>query len=181
MTADDTSREALIESLRGPLANVLCNASNFPRRAQPHILGADMGPLIDKTAEAVVDAVVAAIDRAEAAEAEVERLRIQWDRSGKNDLIEQRDTYRDRWRQLMRDYEAVFEERDELEAENERLRDTARNYEIAMHAARGERDEVIERVRALLGEGGPWCWSELADAFAVTLDDLRAALEGDGR
>lgn len=153
MTADDTSREALVESLRGPLANVLCNASNFPRRAQPHILGADMGPLMDATVEAVADAVVmplaqerdAAIKRAEAAESENERLRILWDTSGKNDLIEQRDTYRERWRQLMRDHEAVVKERDELEAENERLRDTARNYEIAMHAARGERDEAIER------------------------------------
>lgn len=177
MTADDTSREALIESLRGPLANVLCNASNFPRRAQPHLLGADMGPLIDKTAEAVVDAVVAAIERAEAAEAEVERLRIQWDRSGKNDLIEQRDIWRERWRQLMRDYEAVFDERDELEAECLRVDEV--NTRLGERVR--QQDEVIERVRALLGEGGPWCWSELADAFAVTLDDLRAALEGYGR
>lgn len=58
MSADDTSREALIERVRGPLANVLYNASNSPDRAQVHILGADMRPLMDKAAAAVVDAVV---------------------------------------------------------------------------------------------------------------------------
>lgn len=126
MTTDDTSREALIESLRGPLANVLCNASNFPRRAQPHILGADMGPLIDKTAEAVVDAVVAAIKRAEAAEAEVERLRIQWDRSGKNDLIERA--------------EAAEQERDRLAAEKAKRQAEAweRGYMFAFAQERGD-------------------------------------------
>lgn len=46
-------------------------------------------------------------------------------------------------------YEAVVKERDELQAENERLRDTARNYEIAMHGARGERDSALAEVERL--------------------------------
>lgn len=75
MTTDDTSREALIESLRGSLANVLCNASNFPRKAMPYILGADMRPLIDKAAAAVVDAVVLPlVQERDAARAEALRV-----------------------------------------------------------------------------------------------------------
>ena len=44
------------DRLRGALANVLCNASNYPRRAQPYLLGQDMGPLIAKTMDAVLAA-----------------------------------------------------------------------------------------------------------------------------
>lgn len=41
--------------LRGALANVLCNASNFPDKAQSRILGQDLGPLIDKTTDAILE------------------------------------------------------------------------------------------------------------------------------
>lgn len=48
----------------------------------------------------------------------------------------------------------------ELEAENERLRDTARNYEIAMHGARGERDSALAEVERL--------WVNLDEARGYT-------------
>lgn len=48
----DDSMEA--ESLRGALRNVLCNSSNYPKPVDIHILGRDMGPLIDKTTDAVL-------------------------------------------------------------------------------------------------------------------------------
>lgn len=41
--------------LRGALANVLCNASNFPDKAQSRILGQDLGPLIDKTTDVILE------------------------------------------------------------------------------------------------------------------------------
>lgn len=54
----DTSREALI----GKLANVLCNAMNFPPKVAPHILGQNMMPLMSLVADVVIarDRVVAA-------------------------------------------------------------------------------------------------------------------------
>lgn len=87
-------------------------------------------------------------------------------------LVQDRDICHERWRQLMRDHEAVVRERDELEAENERLRNTARNYEIAMYGARGERDgsirerEAAEAAHKALTEAV----RELADAWE---DDAR--------
>lgn len=105
MTADDTSREALIERAFNAWQNTSATEMDKQRLT------------------AVVDAVVMP-------------------------LVQERDTWHERWRQLMRDYEAVFKERDELEAENERRRDTARNYEIAMYGARGERDGSIRRAEA---------------------------------
>lgn len=42
------------KALRGALANVLCNAMNFPPAAVPRILGADMQPLIGKVTDAVI-------------------------------------------------------------------------------------------------------------------------------
>lgn len=56
----DTSREALI----GKLANVLCNASNYPRAVASHILGQNMMPLMSMVADVVI-----ARDRAVAANA----------------------------------------------------------------------------------------------------------------
>lgn len=48
------------EDIRNAVAPVLVNASSFPRKAQPHLLGQDMAPLIDR----VVTAVVARLDAA---------------------------------------------------------------------------------------------------------------------
>lgn len=48
----DDEREALDRAVRG----VTWNASNYPHRAQPHILGADIGPLTTKIVEAVESA-----------------------------------------------------------------------------------------------------------------------------
>ncbi|MFC5930897.1 hypothetical protein D6T64_11950 [Cryobacterium melibiosiphilum] len=42
------------DELRGVVGNVLVNASNFPAKAAPHLLGRDMGPLIDKTADELI-------------------------------------------------------------------------------------------------------------------------------
>jgi hypothetical protein len=42
--------------LRGALLNVLCNASNFPTPVQRHLLGQPMGPLVEKVADAILDA-----------------------------------------------------------------------------------------------------------------------------
>jgi hypothetical protein len=42
--------------LRGALVNVLSNASNYPEKVQPRLLGQDMGPLIEKVADAIVAA-----------------------------------------------------------------------------------------------------------------------------
>ena len=39
--------------LRGALANVLCNTSNYPEPAITRLLGRDMQPLIDKVVDAV--------------------------------------------------------------------------------------------------------------------------------
>jgi len=56
-------------TLRGALSNALCNASNFPPKAAPHILGQDMTPLIDATVDAILhwlaehDREVAAAER----------------------------------------------------------------------------------------------------------------------
>ncbi len=48
----DDERKVLDRAVRG----VTWNASNYPRRAQPHILGADIGPLTTKIVEAVESA-----------------------------------------------------------------------------------------------------------------------------
>lgn len=45
-------REAVLRALRP----VLCNASNYPRQVQPHILGRDMGPLLAQATDAVLAA-----------------------------------------------------------------------------------------------------------------------------
>lgn len=44
------------DELRGTLSNTLCNASNYPKRAQPHLLGGDMSAVLDKTADAILAA-----------------------------------------------------------------------------------------------------------------------------
>lgn len=51
-TPTDDERKVLDRAVRG----VTWNASNYPRRAQPHILGADIGPLTTKIVEAVESA-----------------------------------------------------------------------------------------------------------------------------
>jgi len=173
MTTDDTSRDVLIESLRGSLANVLCNASNFPRKAMPYILGADMRPLIDKAAAAVVDAVVLPlVQERDAARAEALRVDEANTRVGRELTAARaelaaaeadRDTYRDRWRQLMRDYEAEFNRAEFNRAENERLR--------ILWDASGKND-LIERAEA----------AEAAHkALAEAVRDLVVAWEDDAR
>lgn len=90
------------------------------------------------------------------------------------DLQAERDTWRERWRQLMRDYEAVDKERDELEAERDAAREQVR-----------QRDEVLARVRELVQR-----WDRLGSTLAAyggagiasvavrdVVGDLRAALE----
>jgi hypothetical protein len=44
------------DELLGTLANVICNVSFYPERAQLHILGGDMSSLLDKTTDAVLAA-----------------------------------------------------------------------------------------------------------------------------
>jgi len=44
------------DELRGTLANAICNASHYPKRAQPHLLGGDMSVVLDKTADAILAA-----------------------------------------------------------------------------------------------------------------------------
>lgn len=44
------------DELRGTLSNTICNASNYTKRAQPHLLGSDMSVVLDKTADAILAA-----------------------------------------------------------------------------------------------------------------------------
>ena len=44
------------KELTGTLANTICNASNYPKRAQPHLLGSDMSHVINKTADTLLAA-----------------------------------------------------------------------------------------------------------------------------
>lgn len=48
--------EAERDELRGALANTICNATNYPRRAQPYLLGGDMSTVLNKTADALLAA-----------------------------------------------------------------------------------------------------------------------------
>jgi len=115
-------------------------------------------------------------------EALIERVR-ELQRSVR-ELQAARDTYREHWRRLMRDYEAVFKERDELEAEC--LRVDEANTRLGEQVR--QRDVVIERVRALADEwsrrgaaSGPFPDRVVLDVDTEVLGPLRAALEGGGR
>lgn len=44
------------DELGGVLSNTVCNASNYARPVQPHILGSDMSVVLDKTADAILAA-----------------------------------------------------------------------------------------------------------------------------
>lgn len=44
------------DELRGTLSNIICNASNYTRRAQPYLLGSDMSTVLNKTADAILAA-----------------------------------------------------------------------------------------------------------------------------
>jgi hypothetical protein len=44
------------DELRGTLANTICNASLYTKRAQPYLLGSDMSEVLDKTADAILAA-----------------------------------------------------------------------------------------------------------------------------
>jgi len=44
------------EALRAAIGGVLVNATNYPDRVAPRILGEDMGPLIDRTVDALLAA-----------------------------------------------------------------------------------------------------------------------------
>ncbi|TFD27469.1 hypothetical protein [Cryobacterium cryoconiti] len=44
------------EALRGVIGGVLRNASNYPPKVSARILGQDMGPLIDRTVDALISA-----------------------------------------------------------------------------------------------------------------------------
>lgn len=44
------------DELLGTLSNTICNASNYPDKAVPHLLGGDMSKVIDKTADAILAA-----------------------------------------------------------------------------------------------------------------------------
>lgn len=54
MTTTEQTNER--DQLRGTLANTICNASLYARRAQPYLLGSDMSDVLDKTADAIVAA-----------------------------------------------------------------------------------------------------------------------------
>ena len=45
------------ERLRGALANVACNAANYPQGVQYKVLGQDMSKFIDRLVEAVEQAL----------------------------------------------------------------------------------------------------------------------------
>lgn len=49
----DTDRERI----RKAVGAVLANSSNYPRGAQPYILGQDIGPLVERTVKAVMAAM----------------------------------------------------------------------------------------------------------------------------
>lgn len=42
------------DELRGTLSNTICNASFYPDRAVPYLLGGDMSEVLDKTADALI-------------------------------------------------------------------------------------------------------------------------------
>ena len=42
------------EALRGALSNVLCNAMNYPPAVRTRVLGQDMTPLLDGTADVIL-------------------------------------------------------------------------------------------------------------------------------
>lgn len=42
------------DELRSALANTICNVSNYPKRAMPYLLGGDMSPVLDRTADALL-------------------------------------------------------------------------------------------------------------------------------
>jgi len=44
------------DELRGTLSNTICNASFYPQRAQPHLLGGDMSEVLDRAADAILAA-----------------------------------------------------------------------------------------------------------------------------
>lgn len=44
------------DELRGTLSNTICNASFYPKRAQPYLLGGDMSDVLDRTADALLAA-----------------------------------------------------------------------------------------------------------------------------
>jgi hypothetical protein len=44
------------DDLRGTLANTICNASLYAKRAQPYLLGSDMSEVLDRTADAILAA-----------------------------------------------------------------------------------------------------------------------------
>lgn len=44
------------DELRGTLANTICNASFYPDRALPYLLGGDMSTVLNKTADALLEA-----------------------------------------------------------------------------------------------------------------------------
>lgn len=49
--------QRLKRDVQGAVGGVLVDASNYPPAVQPRILGQDMGPLIAKTTDAVLDAL----------------------------------------------------------------------------------------------------------------------------
>jgi hypothetical protein len=42
------------DALRGTLGNSVCNASLYPKRAQPYLLGGDMSAVLDKTTDNLI-------------------------------------------------------------------------------------------------------------------------------
>ena len=44
------------DELRGTLSNTICNASFYPAKAQPYLLGGDMSTVLDKTSDAIIAA-----------------------------------------------------------------------------------------------------------------------------
>lgn len=54
--ADEARAEVELKALRSVVGGVLCNAMNFPEKVIPHLLGQNMGPLIDRTAEKILAA-----------------------------------------------------------------------------------------------------------------------------
>jgi hypothetical protein len=53
---DSPMRRTERDELRGALSNTICNASFYPKRAQPYLLGGDMSEVLDRTADALLAA-----------------------------------------------------------------------------------------------------------------------------
>lgn len=53
---DNPMKRTERDELRGALSNTLCNASFYPERARPYLLGGDMSEVLDRAADSLIAA-----------------------------------------------------------------------------------------------------------------------------